>query len=177
MLLCLRLLQSSDNTVHTCAIAVRFFTRAKVIRHNQKLKKKLQNSLVAAAVASDGANKSAKKKNKTAAPVAAEATNADDAEVMRDQGFCRPRLLILCPYRSTALRIVQAIRAILGENTSISGWDKLVDEYSPPPDDDDDKADQAGSRKPEDWKALFHQQNVDDDFKVNSLCFVVCEGF
>jgi U3 small nucleolar RNA-associated protein 25 len=132
-----------------------------VIRHNQKLKKKLQNSLVAAAVA-EGAAKSAKKK-KAPGVTSAEASNADDAEAMRDQGFCRPRLLILCPFRSTALRIVQALRGVLGENTSVSGWDKLMDEFSAP---EVNEADPAETRKPEDWQALFGKNNADDDFKV-----------
>lgn len=90
-------------------------------------------------------------------------TGAEDNDAMRDQGFCRPRILILCPFRGTALRIVQQIRDILGENTSISGWDKLKDEFSAPDEDEEDGPD---SKKPEDWKELFAKQNIDDDFKM-----------
>lgn len=137
-----------------------------MVRHNQKLKKKLQSTLVAAAMAKEtGKSGKKSKKQATATLTAAEASNTDDADAMRDQGFCRPRLLILCPFRSTALRIVQAMRDILGENTSVSGWDKLVDEFSPP---DGSDADGPQSKKPEDWKALFENQNMDDDFKVSN---------
>jgi hypothetical protein len=154
-----------------CALSLLHVLRAKVVRHNQKLKRKLQNTIIAAAVAKEAA-KGSKKRSAAAISAAAitpaEASNADDADVMRDQGFCRPRVLILCPFRSTALRIVQSMRAILGENTSVSGWDKLVDEFSAPEDEDTG----VESRKPEDWKALFDKQNIDDDFKVRVLITV-----
>ena len=72
------------------------------------------------------------------------------------------------------MRAVEAMRSVLGEQTSVSGWDKFTQEYGPP-DDSDSEADSdvAGARKgrkapaakPDDWEALF-KQNVDDDFKV-----------
>lgn len=92
-----------------------------------------------------------------------------------DQGFCRPRVLILCPFRGTAFEIIKNIKRILGDNTSMSNIDKFEEEYGPPDDDSDsDNEDIDGgtltaagkskikskerkerSDKPEDWKALF----------------------
>ena len=92
-----------------------------------------------------------------------------------DQGYCRPRVLILCPFRGTAFEIIKNIKKILGDNTSMSNIDKFEEEFGPP-DDDNDSDDEAGeigkltaagkskvkskerkegSDKPEDWKALF----------------------
>ncbi|KAJ1442930.1 digestive organ expansion factor [Ochromonadaceae sp. CCMP2298] len=50
--------------------------------------------------------------------------------------------------------------ASLGVNTSVSGMEKLLQDFSPPPQEDD-----ARSDKPADWRALF-DANVDDDFKL-----------
>lgn len=137
--------------------------RAKVVKHNQKLKRKLRDSMVASAVAKEAAGgKASKKKNKATQELAL-VTGAEDNDAMRDQGFCRPRVLILCPFRGTALQIVKQIKELLGENTSISGWDKLKDEFSAPEDEEEDGPD---SKKPEDWKELFGKQNIDDDFKM-----------
>ena len=141
--------------------------RAKVVRHNQKLKRKLQNSIIAAAVA-----KETKKSNTTTNTTTdneklkkesnIEVDNNND--IMRDQGYCRPRILILCPFRSTAYRIIEKIRLILGENTSISNWEKFIEEFGVL---DDSDAEDKDSKKPEDWKAMFDKQNIDDDFKVS----------
>ena len=93
-----------------------------------------------------------------------------------DQGFCRPRVLILCPFRGTAMKIIENIKSILGENTSISNKSKFAEEFGPPDSDsDDDSEDEDGGNtetasekskkkskkrkegleKPDDWKALF----------------------
>ena len=40
-------------------------------------------------------------------------------ESYSDQGYCRPRVLILCPMRGTALRFIEAMMHILGENTRL----------------------------------------------------------
>jgi len=154
--------------------------RAKVIKHNQKLQRKLRDSIVANAVAKETTSAKAAKKNKASKGDAAlpiptpvvdsvDAIATEDADAMRDQGFCRPRVLILCPFRGTALRVVQQIRAILGENTSVSGWDKLQDEYGQL-EEDDEESTGPDAKKPQDWKDLFTKQNIDDNFKVNNCC-------
>lgn len=158
-----------------------FLFRAKVIKHNQKLQRKLRDSIVANAVAKETTTAKAAKKNKASKGDAAlpiptpvvdsvDAIATEDADAMRDQGFCRPRVLILCPFRGTALRVVQQIRAILGENTSVSGWDKLQDEYGQL-EEDDEEGTGPDAKKPQDWKDLFTKQNIDDDFKVRFFFF------
>ena len=93
-----------------------------------------------------------------------------------DQGFCRPRVLILCPFRGTAMKIIENIKKILGDNTSISNQSKFAEEFGPPDSDSEDDSDdedignsetasgkskrkskkrKEGSDKPDDWKALF----------------------
>lgn len=99
---------------------------------------------------------------------------------LADQGFCRPRVLILCPYRGTAMRIIESIKNILGDNTSMSNKEKFEEEFGPPDDDSDEESDgdeeeeegsgkdnggnskkrkgkgkKAAQKKPDDWKALF----------------------
>lgn len=79
----------------------------------------------------------------------------------RDQGFTRPRLLILCPFRSSVNKIIQTIVSICGENTSISGMEKFQAEYI----NGDAEESSSKKEKPLDWHAIF-EGNIDDDFKV-----------
>ena len=110
-----------------------------------------------------------------------------------DQGFVRPRVLILCPYRGVALKIVDKIRTILGENTTVANLDKFHEEFGSVDYGDGDNSDTDSDSdsdnnndnnngegkkeknkkkkkkgpppRPADWNADF-QQNVDDDFKL-----------
>jgi U3 small nucleolar RNA-associated protein 25 len=113
---------------------------------------------------------------------------ADDGESnLQDQGYTRPRILILCPFRSSARRIVEGMISFMGENTSVTGHEKFMDEFGNPDGDADSGASDDGSesasrvddgvsvatrggtdgnrRKPRDWRALFND-NIDDDFKM-----------
>lgn len=113
-----------------------------------------------------------------------------------DQGFCRPRVLILCPFRGTALKVVESIKRILGDNTSMSNKDKFEEEFGPPDEDSEDESDddrdsetaagkskrkskkrKDGTGRPEDWKALFEGDAFQLDMffdMITSLdaCFV-----
>lgn len=90
--------------------------------------------------------------------------DVEDASIL-DQGYTRPRVLILCPFRSTARRIVQGLISALGEDiTSVTGLDKFKEEFSAP-DELSDEADVGAVKKPSDWKAIFND-NTDDDFKM-----------
>eukprot|EP00605_Chrysophyceae_sp_TOSAG23-4_P002836 GSChrysophyteH1.ASY1.ANO1.3124.1 assembled CDS len=89
----------------------------------------------------------------------------------RDQGFVRPRVLILCPFRGVALRVIKQLVSTFGENTTVGNMEKLEEEYGSPS-FADDRHDKTANRRqenkgafPDDWKADF-QQNVDDDFKI-----------
>lgn len=111
------------------------------MKHNQKLKKKLRDTIISHAVSYKDKKKN--KKNKTKEDLNNldklniktlnnnlnndnnndnnnntidddnNDTNNND-NIYRDQGYSRPRVLILCPYRGTALQIVNHIKTILG---------------------------------------------------------------
>lgn len=58
--------------------------------------------------------------------------DADDSAKFRDQGFTRPRVLILTPFRSGALKIVEIICVLLfGENEKamVKNRQRFYDEY------------------------------------------------
>lgn len=73
-----------------------------MVKHNQKLQRKLRESIVACAVEDlEMARRKSKKKASKAAQDLEMAGSAEDNDAMRDQGICRPRVLILCPFRGT----------------------------------------------------------------------------
>jgi hypothetical protein len=215
--------------------------RAKVLRHNQKLKQKKRDQLLLQAISNDEEmtdkvtnaeedeskpkvskkNEKKRKRNqsenmaKIADPLSTtnnssttskntnstlprldEMHSGEYDDVYRDQGFVRPRLLILCPFRHTARKIIDMMIRILGPNTSISNYEKFQEEYADPIEDDpnDEKQldpynyqlykqqkkrqerQQTSShgpvKKPADWEAIF-KGNMDDDFKV-SICLCFC---
>ena len=49
--------------------------------------------------------------------------------VFQDQGFTRPRLLVLCPFRGSAYAYVTALIRVLGENSTVGGLEKFNDEF------------------------------------------------
>eukprot|EP01041_Mallomonas_annulata_P001244 gene1244-2412_t len=147
--------------VHTVA------SRNKVLRHNSKLKQKKLDAITAAATTTATTTKPKKKKSST--------MNADDeldpalAAAIQDQGYCRARVLLLCPFRGSVLKCVDTLQTFLGANTSITNEVKFREEYGNNDDNDDDKEEEKdkdpNANKPQDWKALF-DQNIDDDFKI-----------
>lgn len=171
----------NDRVMAECLLMHSLFhvvkARAKVVRHNDKLKKKAKDQkLRTAAVALEedqssipaGNHKSRKGKGKQPDPVPV-VNEVEDDEAMRDQGFARPRLLILCPFRATAKVIVKSMLRIFGENTSISGLEKFETEFADPEESDDEgRGTEKKTKRPDDWEALFNG-NMDDDFKVRLL--------
>jgi len=149
-----------------------FRARSRVQKHNTKLKKKLAEALA----------DSEKQKRKSSR---SDHLGNDLPDAYQDQGFSRPRVLILCPFRGTALTCVETILEIYGEKTSVANYDKFLEEYGPPDFDDeagseDDmpsedngsakskperKRTKLSNKKTDDWAADF-RQNVDDDFKI-----------
>jgi U3 small nucleolar RNA-associated protein 25 len=168
--------------LHSCNHVVR--ARSKILKHNQKAKKRsTELAMVAAAAnAEDG-----KKKKKAAREAFKKDADSQANEKFVDQGFCRPRVLILCPFRGTAMKIIEGIKEILGENTSMSNKEKFEEEFGAPDSDSEDDSDEEeegdpktaagkskskskkrkeGREKPDDWNALFKDSNMDDDFKL-----------
>ena len=159
------------------------------MKHNQKLKKKMTDAILSNSHSMT--NKNGKKSKKSDGDVANQPTKSSTDISFMDQGYVRPRVLILCPLRGSAWEIVQSMLACLGENSSISGAEKFEDEFSTSADDDDEEEeededdysngdeDNGGDKKkkknklkkrklqqPDDWNAIFKNKNIDDDFKI-----------
>ena len=136
------------------------FERNDVIRNNKKLSDK-----------------------KKVSSVSTSDDNLSSEDAMRDQGYCRPRILVLCPFRGTALTVVNKMTEVLGKNAKVINLEKFLEEFGYEEEDSDRDIDDAsgdgggsvtdgqsiGTRggrndRPKDWKEIF-QQNVDDDFK------------
>eukprot|EP00981_Chlorochromonas_danica_P005477 scaffold1110_cov182-Ochromonas_danica.AAC.4 len=164
------------------------------MKHNQRLKRKQQEvKLQAANNEANGTSTTTRKSQRKAALTKTTAeeerddskqnNNQQEEGSLRDQGFTRPRLLILVPFRSSAKKIVKTLMNILGDQTSVAGLDRLEEEFADPdPDSDNDDDVNGGGRlsakqkerrkrsggptdKPWDWQQTF-QGNVDDDFKI-----------
>ena len=187
-------------------------SREVVLRHNSRLKAKRAKALVRAArnkaskgrsaVSGESSSESGSEEEGSADEegegvpgAAAEQSRAGAVGSIADQGFVRPRTLILCPFRGVAMRVIQQLADVFGPNTTVGGEEKFADEYGAPDfsddDDDDEEEDEhededegaggSGSleakekkkqkkrtrrpKPPADWRADF-RQNVDDDFKI-----------
>mmetsp|Transcript_26454 Transcript_26454/g.63482 ORF Transcript_26454/g.63482 Transcript_26454/m.63482 type:complete len:892 (-) Transcript_26454:264-2939(-) len=118
-----------------------------------------------------------------------ELTNSDDNtakheltdegdDKWRDQGYTRPKVLILLPTRGTCWQIVQKMIQLLGDAAIVDNGDRFDNEYGPlnpgDADDSDDEDDNAKARraavlkqKGVEWNELFGDDvNNDDDFKM-----------
>eukprot|EP00392_Amoebophrya_sp_AT5.2_P017218 g17546.t1 len=56
------------------------------------------------------------------------------AEKQRDQGFCRARVLILCPYRSIAYELVELLQKMCPNAKQVLKKPKFDDQFAPGPD-------------------------------------------
>ena len=151
---------------HICAHVVR--SRDVVVKHNARLKRKLlekKYSLAAASVADEGTNEEVKAKKKKNKIKGSDFENeVEVGAAYHDQGFTRPRVLILTPFRGSALKFVKAIKKCLGKTSTISQWDKFEEEFEGEDEDATEEKSVLRSRT-DDWNYIFRGQNVDDDFK------------
>lgn len=93
-----------------------------------------------------------------------------------DQGFTRPKVLILLPMRSIAFRVVKRLIQLTPEaqRVNVEHLDRFNAEFGceDESDDDDEKTSKNGkstahkSSKPSDWQALFGEKNSDDEFML-----------
>ena len=132
-------------------------SRVKQIKHDQKLKAVKAEEKMNKTVKS---NKKSRGKDKFPLP----SLDTKASITYQDQGYCRPRILILCPFRHSCKQIVELLISILGPHTTVANMDKFEDEYGPGSDDETEEYDK-GMKKPEDWRAIF-KDNMDDDFKL-----------
>ncbi|KXS11396.1 DUF1253-domain-containing protein [Gonapodya prolifera JEL478] len=83
----------------------------------------------------------------------------DETPELRDQGFTRPVVLLLVPFRSTALAIVKQLAALSGTKQQ-ENWQRFLKEYS-----SSSEQNALDESKPEDYKRIFGG-NIDDSFRV-----------
>ncbi|TPX42864.1 hypothetical protein SeMB42_g02740 [Synchytrium endobioticum] len=86
---------------------------------------------------------------------ARQATHTD----LRDQGFTRPKVLILAPFRNSAYMIIQNLIALAGASQK-ENMKRFVDEFGP-----GEEIPERKSKKPDDFIATF-EGNVDDCFRI-----------
>ena len=136
-------------------------SRGRVQKHNRRMKELREREEAAEEAGED----------KTGHNMVDEA----DEERWRDQGYTRPKVLVLLPTRGTAVTFVQRMLSIMGESADIDHLDRFEAEYSAGiVHDNDDDADAYNQRrkavlasKGEDWNELFGEEaNDDDDFKI-----------
>lgn len=97
----------------------------------------------------------------------------DDENKWRDQGYTRPKVLVLLPTRGTCHEFVKRITASLGDSAIVDNEERFDAEYGPlDPIDDDDSTGNARRnvvlrQKGPEWNELFGDDaNSDDDFKI-----------
>ncbi|XP_036398601.1 digestive organ expansion factor [Megalops cyprinoides] len=81
----------------------------------------------------------------------------------RDQGLTRPKVLILVPFRDSALRVVQILISLLetkGKKMDVSNKKRFKDEFGEEPGDRP-----PNLSRPDDYHAVF-SGNVDDHFRI-----------
>ncbi|RKO91155.1 digestive organ expansion factor, partial [Blyttiomyces helicus] len=78
---------------------------------------------------------------------------------LRDQGFTRPKVLILLPFKNNALEVVKMLIALSG-STQQDNKKRFFEEFGIDPADD-----AMDPKKPEDHKKMF-AGNIDDCFRV-----------
>ena len=85
---------------------------------------------------------------------------------IRDQGFTRPSVLVLVPFRSWALRWVDSFTKHTPKpGYQIENYSRFVNEYSLPPDATDKLEAAPPGTYPQDHVEMF-RGNIDDSFRL-----------
>jgi len=159
-----------------------------VTKNNELIKKLTKRQAVAEALLEQeqgsrkGKTKKMRKGVTSSSSMAAGVVEDDDK--WRDQGFTRPKVLLLFPTRGTAHKFVtETLFTLLGgaggESVSVDNRERFDKEYGPAVDDnDDDEIDDKENNEKErvkrvleakgpDWNELFGDDtNADDNFKL-----------
>ncbi|KAG0216349.1 hypothetical protein B0O80DRAFT_434675 [Mortierella sp. GBAus27b] len=83
-----------------------------------------------------------------------------DAPELRDQGFTRPKVLIILPYKNTVVDVVESLIELCGL-TQHENKKRFFDEFAP----DEDIEEEAKQDRPADFLETF-KGNIDDHFRV-----------
>jgi len=113
---------------------------------------------------------------KQLAEVDDDAADEEDDDQWRDQGYTRPKVLLLFPTRGTCWAFVQNMIELLGDSALLEMEDRFEAEYGPikrekgsEEEEDKEKArvDAIMKQKGREWNELFGEEaNDDDDFKI-----------
>lgn len=135
-------------------------SRSRVQRHNRRIKELTAND-------SDNDDTGSNK------------LDDEGVDKWRDQGYTRPKVLILLPTRGTCWKFVQQMMQLLGDSAIVDNGDRFDEEYGPldmegeghdsEEEDADAKARRAAvlKQKGAEWNELFGDKvNNDDDFKM-----------
>lgn len=90
----------------------------------------------------------------------------------RDQGFTRPRTLIIVPFRNGALEIVRTLGALwlaLGDGYQVDNQTRLVGEFGPSEEDVASDQRRAATNQPDGFRHTF-RENTDDCFRMGIKC-------
>ncbi|XP_067681153.1 U3 small nucleolar RNA-associated protein 25 homolog isoform X2 [Haliotis asinina] len=85
-----------------------------------------------------------------------------DMDEYRDQGLTRPKVLMVLPFRESAMRVVNIMSSLLApaEQVMVSSKKRFKSEYGA-----DDEDNYRKGLKPEDFESLF-TGNIDDHFRL-----------
>ncbi|XP_056424175.1 U3 small nucleolar RNA-associated protein 25 homolog [Hyla sarda] len=86
-----------------------------------------------------------------------------DEDDLRDQGLTRPKVLIVVPFRESALRVVQLLISLLevpGRKVDVSNKKRFKNEFGSDPEEKP-----PNLKRPEDYEAIF-AGNIDDHFRI-----------
>ena len=91
------------------------------------------------------------------------------SKVLRDQGFTKPKVLVLCPTRGTALSFMRRFLELPGPLAEVDGWDRFQDDFGVDAmenNEEDNRRKLVLKSKGDSWLELFGDDvNDDDDFK------------
>lgn len=104
------------------------------------------------------------KTNERLAHEAAGAATPSSTSDSRDQGFTRPKVLLLLPFRSTALLWISTLVSLFPAGTQTENQSRFLEEFSLPDGVADRLIEKAGEF-PKDHVDTF-KGNVDDNFRV-----------
>ncbi|KAG0085254.1 rRNA-binding ribosome biosynthesis protein utp25, partial [Podila epicladia] len=86
--------------------------------------------------------------------------NSSEAPEFRDQGFTRPKVLIILPFKNTVVDVVESLISLSG-STQQDNRKRFFDEF----DDVEEEEDPKNADRPADFVETF-RGNIDDHFRV-----------
>lgn len=133
-------------------------SRLHVLEHNKQLRKREAST--------------AEMKEAENTEVSMNDVTVSDDDMFRDQGYTRPKVLILLPTRGTCYTFVHRFLKLLGESSDVSNLERFETEFGNPAEGNinegmDGRTKSIIASKGPEWNELFGPNvNEDDDFKL-----------